>query len=68
MPNDTWTWSYKLEWWLTTIFFKLTNLVAEHHIEAENMYDKDETGFVMGYAQSWTGWVAERLKINADKQ
>ena len=29
-------------------FSKLTILVAEHNIEAENMYDTDETGFVMG--------------------
>ena len=34
------------------IFFKLTNLVAEHNIQAENMYNTDETGFVMGHAQS----------------
>ena len=27
-------------------------LVAEHSIEAENMYNTDETGFVMGHAQS----------------
>ena len=33
-------------------FFKLTNLVAENHIEAENMYNTDETGPVMGHAQS----------------
>ena len=26
--------------------------MAEHHIEAENMYNTDETGFVMGHAQS----------------
>ena len=38
--------------WLTIIFFKLTNLVAEHHIEAENVYNTDETGFQMGHAQS----------------
>ena len=27
-------------------------LVTEHNIEAESMYDTDETGFVMGHAQS----------------
>ena len=31
---------------------KLIALVTEHDIQAENMYNADETGFVMGHAQS----------------
>ena len=31
---------------------KLIALVTEHDIQAENMYNTDETGFVMGHAQS----------------
>ena len=31
---------------------KITVLVAEHGVEAVNMYDTDETGFVMSHAQS----------------
>ena len=33
-------------------FSKLMLLVTEHNIEAENVYNTDETGFVMGHAQS----------------